>query len=149
MTVSGIQVVKDKATELNFTLAPLVKAPIGGIIVPSTPAITTPISTPSPDTTATLKTSNDTTQSREGSGGSETTGATTQPEHQPIQPQDFRHHGYSDMELFLRKYSNEFPSIARLYTIGKSVEGRELFVMEISNNPGIHMQGMDFIFTDK
>ncbi|XP_046891555.1 carboxypeptidase D [Hypomesus transpacificus] len=141
MTVSGIQVVKDKATELNFTLAPLVKAPIGGIIVPSTPAITTPISTPSPDTTATLKTSNDTTQSREGSGGSETTGATTQPEHQPIQPQDFRHHGYSDMELFLRKYSNEFPSIARLYTIGKSVEGRELFVMEISNNPGIHMQG--------
>ncbi|XP_031447494.1 carboxypeptidase D isoform X1 [Phasianus colchicus] len=61
--------------------------------------------------------------------------------HQPIQPVDFRHHHFSDMEIFLRRYANEFPNITRLYSAGKSVELRELYVMEISDNPGVHEAG--------
>ncbi|XP_053562111.1 carboxypeptidase D [Bombina bombina] len=60
---------------------------------------------------------------------------------QPIQPTEFRHHHYSDMEIFLRKCNNDYPIITRLYSVGKSVESRELYVMEISDNPGRHEPG--------
>uniref|UniRef100_A0A3Q3LCT9 Carboxypeptidase D, a n=1 Tax=Mastacembelus armatus TaxID=205130 RepID=A0A3Q3LCT9_9TELE len=63
------------------------------------------------------------------------------PEDQAIQPQEFRHHNYADMELFLRNYNSEFPSIAHLYSIGRSVEDRELYVMAISGNPTVHDHG--------
>ncbi|XP_053130971.1 carboxypeptidase D [Hemicordylus capensis] len=71
---------------------------------------------------------------------------TTRPEkptaaHQAIQPEDFRHHHFPDMEIFLRKYANEYPNITRLYPVGKSVEERALYVMEISDRPGIHEAG--------
>ncbi|TRY93922.1 hypothetical protein DNTS_035529 [Danionella cerebrum] len=59
----------------------------------------------------------------------------------PVQPEDFRHHHNSDMELFLQRFSSEYSSITRLYSIGKSVHGRLLRVMEISNNPGVHELG--------
>uniref|UniRef100_A0A674EEX8 Carboxypeptidase D n=1 Tax=Salmo trutta TaxID=8032 RepID=A0A674EEX8_SALTR len=110
MTVVGVQVVEGKATELNFTLAPLGNEPTGGITVPFT------------TTTVPTTTSSSTPQ-------------------EPIQPQDFRHHHYNDMELFLRRYSNRFRSIAHLYSIGKSAEDRELYVMVISDNPTVHEAG--------
>uniref|UniRef100_A0A8C7WF88 Carboxypeptidase D, a n=1 Tax=Oncorhynchus mykiss TaxID=8022 RepID=A0A8C7WF88_ONCMY len=115
MTVVGVQVVEGKATELNFTLAPLGNEPTGGITVPFT-------TTTVPTTTSEAR-------------------PPAQPEHQPIQPQDFRHHHYNDMELFLRMYSNRFHSIAHLYSIGKSAEDRELYVMVISDNPTVHEPG--------
>ncbi|KAG2459522.1 CBPD Carboxypeptidase, partial [Polypterus senegalus] len=63
------------------------------------------------------------------------------PGHFSIQPQEFRHHHYADMEIFLRRHSTEYPDITRLYTIGKTVEKKELYVMEISDNPGVHEPG--------
>uniref|UniRef100_A0AAY4D733 Peptidase M14 domain-containing protein n=1 Tax=Denticeps clupeoides TaxID=299321 RepID=A0AAY4D733_9TELE len=118
MMASNVLVVEDKATELNFTLAPLA---------------TTPLTHTSP---APHEGSNgETTEINEGAG------ATTQAPSQAIQPQDFRHHHYSDMGLFLRKFTTEFPSITRLYTIGTSVENRDLYVMEVSDNPGVHEPG--------
>uniref|UniRef100_A0A3Q2GXR4 Carboxypeptidase D n=1 Tax=Equus caballus TaxID=9796 RepID=A0A3Q2GXR4_HORSE len=65
----------------------------------------------------------------------------TQSSHQPIQPKDFHHHHFPDMEIFLRRFANEYPNITRLYSLGKSVESRELYVMEISDNPGVHEPG--------
>lgn len=71
----------------------------------------------------------------------------TSPSHQPIQPKDFRHHHFPDMEIFLRRFANEYPNITRLYSLGKSVESRELYVMEISDNPGVHEPGNWYGFT--
>ncbi|XP_008548171.1 carboxypeptidase D [Microplitis demolitor] len=48
------------------------------------------------------------------------------------------HHNYTAMEYFLKELNGSYPSIARLYSVGKSVQGRELYVMEITSNPGKH-----------
>ena len=48
---------------------------------------------------------------------------------------------YDELTEFMHKYADEYPSIAKLYTIGQSVEGRELWVLEISDNAGVHEPG--------
>ncbi|KAJ4935130.1 hypothetical protein JOQ06_016666 [Pogonophryne albipinna] len=137
MTVNSVQVVEGKATELNFTLAPVVTKAAGSITV-STNSM--PSTNDSNISTTTI--SSDSTKTRlVPSKGGNSSPAVRPPEHQPIQPQEFRHHNYADMELFLRKYSSEFPSITNLYKIGRSVEGRELYVMAISDNPTVHEHG--------
>ena len=57
------------------------------------------------------------------------------------EPTDIKHHNYDSMVAYLTRISTSYPSITKLYTIGKSVEGRELWVMEISDNPGVHEVG--------
>ena len=58
-----------------------------------------------------------------------------------MEPNDIKHHNYESMVVFLKKVSSTYPEITKLYTVGKSVEGRELWVMEISDNPGVHEVG--------
>lgn len=41
---------------------------------------------------------------------------------------EFGHHNYTEMEILLKKISDTFPTITRLYTIGQSIQGRELYV---------------------
>ncbi|KAK3727871.1 hypothetical protein QZH41_010597, partial [Actinostola sp. cb2023] len=50
----------------------------------------------------------------------------------------FRHHNYEEMTWLLKDFARKHKSIARLYDIGKSVQNRKLWVMEISDNPGKH-----------
>ena len=54
---------------------------------------------------------------------------------------NFHLHSYEEMVTALQHLASEYPSITRLYTIGKSVEGRSLWVLEISDNPGVHEAG--------
>lgn len=56
-------------------------------------------------------------------------------------PRIFRHHNYNDMTTFLRTIANLHPNITRLYSVGKSVQNRELWVIEVTDNPGIHEPG--------
>lgn len=44
------------------------------------------------------------------------------------------------MEKFLKELNLNYPNITRLYSIGESVKGRQLYVMEITENPGKHSQ---------
>ncbi|KAM3615949.1 uncharacterized protein V6R79_010114 [Siganus canaliculatus] len=144
MTVNSVEVMEGKATELNFTLAPMVNETAA-----STTMMThTVTSTSSPKIQTTTSSSNSVTSSSNSTQTPAVTDETHKtspplllPEHQPIQPQEFRHHSYADMEIFLRKYSSEFPSIVHLMSVGHSVESRELFVMVISDNPSIHEHG--------
>ncbi|XP_051253108.1 carboxypeptidase D [Dicentrarchus labrax] len=135
MTVHGVQVLEGKAAELNFTLAPVVSEAAGSTTV-TTYSMT---STNDPNIpTTTTNSSNPTVVPAEENKSSP---PLPPPEHQPVQPQEFRHHNYADMELFLRKYSSEFPSIVHLYSVGRSAKNLELYVMVISDNPKVHEHG--------
>jgi carboxypeptidase D len=52
---------------------------------------------------------------------------------------EFKHHNYNEMEKYLKELHETYPKLTRLYSIGKSVQNRELYVMEISTNPGVHV----------
>ncbi|KAI4454464.1 protease m14 carboxypeptidase [Holotrichia oblita] len=54
---------------------------------------------------------------------------------------DFNHHHYKEMEQFLLDYNNTYVNITSLKSIGKSVQGRELYVMVLSNTPEKHVPG--------
>jgi len=48
------------------------------------------------------------------------------------------YHDYNELTEFLINVSNTYPSITNLISIGQSVQGRELWVIEISDNPGVN-----------
>ena len=58
-----------------------------------------------------------------------------------MEPRKFRHHSHEAMTVFLETVARLYPSITRLYSIGKSVRQRDLWVIEISDNPGTHEPG--------
>lgn len=53
----------------------------------------------------------------------------------------FEHHNYDQMTKQLKGYAEKYRSITRLYSIGKTIEKRDLWVMEISDLPGKHEPG--------
>lgn len=50
----------------------------------------------------------------------------------------FTYHSNAQMISVLKKTEERCSDIARTYSIGRSMEGRELLVIEFSNNPGEH-----------
>ena len=58
-----------------------------------------------------------------------------------LEPVHFTHHNNEEMYNVMTDLSKSFPDITRLYSIGRSEEGRELMVIEISDNPGQHEPG--------
>lgn len=139
MTVPGVQVTEGKAVEVNFTLASLSNEGVNH----TTTASTTPSTTPITNST-TARPSSSMPSDKPGIKDVDSASSAQAPE--PQQPQEFRHHHNSDMELFLQRFSMKYPSITHLYFIGKSVQGRLLWVMEISDNPGEHEQGAVLLY---
>lgn len=54
---------------------------------------------------------------------------------------EFKYHNYEKLTKFLRTTSSRYPSLTALYSIGKSVQGRDLWVMVVSSSPYEHMIG--------
>ncbi|XP_013815569.1 carboxypeptidase Z [Apteryx mantelli] len=50
----------------------------------------------------------------------------------------FKHHSYSQMVSILKKTASRCSHIATTYSIGRSFEGKDLFVIEFSTKPGHH-----------
>lgn len=49
-----------------------------------------------------------------------------------------KHHNYTEMTTILNDLSQRYSTISRLYSIGKSHKGLNLWVLEISDKPGTH-----------
>lgn len=45
----------------------------------------------------------------------------------------------------MKSISDQYPNITRLYSLGKSSKGLEIYAMEITDNPGIHETGEKFL----
>lgn len=56
----------------------------------------------------------------------------------PNMRMQFSYHSNAQMVSILKKTEERCPNIAKTYSIGRSTEGRELLVIEFSNNPGQH-----------
>lgn len=57
----------------------------------------------------------------------------------------FQHHNYTEMETFLKDINESYPNITHLKSIGKSVLGKELYVMILSSTPLEHVSGKENI----
>ncbi|KAJ8930584.1 hypothetical protein NQ314_016596 [Rhamnusium bicolor] len=53
----------------------------------------------------------------------------------------FKHHHYEEMVNFMIYYNKMYPNITHLHSIGKSVQGKDLFVLIISSTPNEHIPG--------
>lgn len=49
-----------------------------------------------------------------------------------------KHHNHDELHAYLLELSQKYPEVTRLYSIGESVEGRKLWALEISEEPGVH-----------
>lgn len=58
-----------------------------------------------------------------------------------LEPTAFLYLDHDQLTDALRKLASDYPHITRMYSIGKSVQNRDLWVLEISDNPGIHEPG--------
>ncbi|XP_078273433.1 carboxypeptidase M-like isoform X2 [Rhinoraja longicauda] len=54
---------------------------------------------------------------------------------------EFKHHSAKDLESFLQRVRTSYPSITHLYSVGKSVEGVDLWVLAIGKHPEEHTVG--------
>ena len=47
-----------------------------------------------------------------------------------------RYHSYEEARQLFQSYESQFPNLAKLHSIGKSVQGRDLLVLQISQDVG-------------
>ncbi|TDG99741.1 hypothetical protein EPR50_G00197370 [Perca flavescens] len=60
------------------------------------------------------------------------------PPEEPATTIQFTYHSNAQMISILKKTEEQCSDIAKTYSIGRSMEGRDLLVIEFSNNPGQH-----------
>lgn len=51
------------------------------------------------------------------------------------------YHDYDELTQFMQDIARSFPNITNVFSIGQSVAGRELWTIEITDNPGVRERG--------
>ncbi|MBX7258315.1 MAG: carboxypeptidase regulatory-like domain-containing protein [Candidatus Hydrogenedentes bacterium] len=70
---------------------------------------------------------------------------TAPPEPETAQPKALgAYHGYTSLTTELQTYADNHTSICRIYTLGQSVQGRELWAMLITDNPDVDEEEPEF-----
>ena len=59
----------------------------------------------------------------------------------PDDAYEFHHHTQKDLVEVLEASLEECPDITRVYSVGRSVDGEDLWVIEITDYPGMHETG--------
>ncbi|ETN85736.1 hypothetical protein NECAME_06249 [Necator americanus] len=59
-------------------------------------------------------------------------------EFKDVEPSKLVHHNYNMMTAWLKSAALNYPNITYLYSAGKSVQGRDLWVLIVSENPSEH-----------
>lgn len=65
----------------------------------------------------------------------------TAPAFRKTQVVEFVHHDNDALYNTMLEVADDCPSITRIYSIGKSVQGVNLYAIEMSDNPGVHEPG--------
>ncbi|XP_065568227.1 carboxypeptidase M-like [Artemia franciscana] len=52
-----------------------------------------------------------------------------------LQPLEFRYHNYDELTQYLQEINAQYPHITSFYSIGKSIQGRDLWVLMLSTEP--------------
>ncbi len=55
-----------------------------------------------------------------------------------------QYHDYAGVTQLMQTFANQFPKITRLVTLGKSIEGRELWALKLTDNPDIEEDEPEF-----
>ena len=55
--------------------------------------------------------------------------------------ESWSNHNYDQLVAFLTEYSQNFPDITQLVSLGESAEGRKLYSLEVSEDPGVPKEG--------
>ena len=58
------------------------------------------------------------------------------------EPNLHKHLTQEELTQTLNDFAQKYPSITRLYSLGKTAKGRDLWVMEITDQPGVHEPGI-------
>jgi hypothetical protein len=56
---------------------------------------------------------------------------------EPLEKGETEYHTYATLTAALQTFAEEYPEIARLTSLGQSVQGRELWVLLITDNPDV------------
>ena len=59
-----------------------------------------------------------------------------------LETNNWKYHNYEDLTKLMHELASQYPEITRLYDVGESVQGRKLWVMEITSKPGKHRVGV-------
>src|SRR5690606_9543652 len=59
----------------------------------------------------------------------------------PLVVQFNNHHNNSEIYSILHILTASYPKLSRLYSIGRTKRGNDLWVLEVTDNPGVHEPG--------
>ena len=138
---TNIVVTKEKPTVVNFNLKKLSDKTTVRPFRDTTPLMTSQLISETPE----LSTKEATVHSSSTKSGKQLIPLTTEKIIELFEvskePKEIKHHNYLKLTKFLLNIKEFYPKLTYMYSIGKTVENRDIWVLELSGHPGKHVPG--------